>query len=282
MSDQDTTDFINSVNHTVVGCIPPIDHNSKKFNQFSLPDFYYHDTLKHLDLFVKHKTNTVVIYPTETSKIWWWHNNCKKVYFTTQMFEKKIKPYHQTIDWLTTEDPIHRARIQMHYYHERTWYQSLLYSWNRSTSFDLSLGQLRTVMAHALHWETFDYISQWSKLKQDLPQTMFIALDMLRDCPQQTVQTIYKRFKVENQLPVHNIIEKWQSLQLTKLRDQQHATIVDAVVNKKYCDWQHLAFDIFDEVWLYYVLRFEHKQNLKWDDIDCLPCTTAALAAIMI
>jgi hypothetical protein len=83
---------------------------------------------QHLAIFVDNNIQILIIHPTETSKIWWWHNNCKKVFYTPGMFDKKIKNRYADVPWLTTTDPVQRARVQMSHYNQEHWYNELLQS----------------------------------------------------------------------------------------------------------------------------------------------------------
>jgi hypothetical protein len=54
----------------------------------------------------------------------------------------------------------------------------------------------------------------------------------------------------------------------------EHSKIVNCIVNDQDHDWSDLNFDLFDEVYLYYALRFQHNITLDADNIDCLPTNT--------
>ena len=277
VSEQDTEEFVSTKNSTVVSCIPPIDHNSKLYNEHGQKDFYYQTTLQHIEYFNHRLVKILVLYPTTTSEIWWWHNNCKKVFYTKEMFDKKIKDAHPDIPWLTTTDPVQRASVQMNYYQNRAWYQTLLKNYNCVNAHKLSLGQLRTVMAQAIHHETFDSLSQWAQLPSQLPNVKFVSLDQLRDCTKQTVQDIFEYFKVQSNLPLDFVLDEWTVRQTTRNRDQQHTDVVNCVVNSQHCDWSALGFDLFDEVYLYYRLKYQYNITLDVDNIDCLPTNTESL-----
>jgi hypothetical protein len=274
VSAQDTLEFASTKNHHVVSCIPAIDHNSKLYNEHCQENFYYQDTLQHRQFFDQRNIKILVLYPTETSKIWWWHNNCKKVFYTKEMFEKKIKNAHPDIPWLTTTDPVQRAGVQMNYYQDRIWYKTLLQQFQCTDAHQLSLGQLRTVMAQAICSETFDHLSHWTQLPSQLPNVKFVSLDQLRDCTKQTVQDIFAYFEVESNLPLDFVLDQWTALQTTRNRDQEHDHIINCIVNGQHCDWSDLNFDLFDEVYLYYALRFQHNVVLNTDSLDSLPTNT--------
>jgi hypothetical protein len=274
VSEQDTQEFVSTKNHTVVSCIPPIDHNSKLYNEHGHEDFYYQTTLQHIQFFDQHNIKILVLYPTATSKIWWWHNNCKKVFYTKEMFDKKIKNAHPDIPWLTTTDPVQRAGVQMNYYQDRSWYKTLLQQFQCANAHALSLGQLRTVMAQSIRNETFDSLSHWTQLPAQLPNIKFVSLDQLRDRTKQTVQDIFEYFEVKSNLPLDFVIDHWTPLQTTCNRDAEHSNIINCIVNGQHCDWSDLNFDLFDEVYLYYALRFQHNIVLDADHADCLPTNT--------
>lgn len=277
VSEQDTLEFASTKNYHVVSCIPAIDHNSKLYNEHCQENFYYQDTLQHIQFFDQRNIKILVLYPTKTSKIWWWHNNCKKVFYTQEMFDKKIKNAHPDIPWLTTTDPVHRAGVQMNYYQNREWYQTLLTNFQCTDAHQLSLGQLRTVMAHSIHNETFDYLSHWTQLPAQLPNVKFVSLDQLRDCTTQTVQEIFKYFAVDSELPLDFVINQWQSLQTTMHRDSEHHDTINCIVNGQPYDWSDLNFDLFDEVYLLLVLKFEHGIDFAAHTIEKLPTNTQDL-----
>jgi hypothetical protein len=281
VSEQDTEEFVSTKNSTVVSCIPPIDHNSKLYNEHGQQDFYYQTTLQHIEYFNQRSIKILVLYPTETSKIWWWHNNCKKVFYTEEMFDKKIKDAHPDIPWLTTIDLVQRARVQMNYYQSRGWYQTLLTNFQCADAHNLSLGQLRTAMAQAMHYETFDSLSHWTKLPAQLPNVKFVSLDQLRDRTKQTVQDIFEYFKVQSNLPLDFVLDEWTVRQTTRNRDQQHTDIVNCVVNDQHYNWSALGFDLFDEVYLYYKLKYQHNILLDTDTVDCLPTNTEDLLRLV-
>ena len=274
VAEQDTEEFVATKNHNVVSCIPPIDHNSKLYNEHCQENFYYQTTLQHIQFFNQYNIKILILYPTETSKIWWWHNNCKKVFFTPEMFDKKIKNAHADIPWLTTTDPVQRAGVQMNYYQDRSWYKTLLQQFQCADAHELSVGQLRTVLAQSIHNETFDSLSHWQLLPAQLPNVKFVSLDQLRDCTKQTVQDIFEYFAVESNLPLDFVLDQWTLLQTTRNRDLEHSKIVNCIVNDQDHDWSDLNFDLFDEVYLYYALRFQHNIRLNAEHVDRLPTNT--------
>jgi hypothetical protein len=269
--------FTTTQHATVASCIWPLDHNGKVYNQHGQPDFYHHISQQHLKFFADNNVQILVIHPTDTSKIWWWHNNCKKVFYTPSMFDKKIKKQYSDLPWLTTTDPVQRAQVQMNYYAGRVWYNELLQQFQCADAYQLSPAQLRTVMAHAIHNETFDYLSHWSQLPAQFPNIKFVSLDQLRDHTQDTIQDIFKYFAVESELPLDFVIDQWTALQTTRHRDREHHDIVNCIVNGQACDWSDLNFDLFDEVYLLWVLKFQHGLDLKTDAIEKLPTNTQGL-----
>lgn len=274
VSEQDTQEFVSTKHHSVVSCIPPIDHNSKLYNEHSQENFYYQTTLQHIKYFDQYNIKILVLYPTESSKIWWWHNNCKKVFYTEEMFDKKIKNAHPDVPWLTTTDPIQRASVQMNYYQDRSWYKTLLQQFQCADAHQFSTGQLRTTMAQAIYNETFDNLSHWQQLPTQLPNVKFVSLDQLRDHTKETVLDIFEYFSVESNLPLDFVIDHWTELQTTRNRDREHSKIVNCIVNGQYCDWSDLNFDLFDEVYLYHELKYQHNITLNADRVDCLPTNT--------
>jgi hypothetical protein len=244
------------------------------FNANNEWDFYFKLSCYHLAYFDQANVKILVIHPTETSKIWWWHNNCKKVFYTEEMFDKKIKNAHADIPWLSTTDPIQRAGVQMNYYQDRSWYKTLLQQFQCADAREFSTGQLRTVLAQSIHNETFDSLSHWQLLPAQLPNIKFVSFDQLRDCTKQTVQDIFEYFAVESNLPLDFVLDHWTALQTTRNRDQEHSNIINCIVNGQPCDWSDLNFDLFDEVYLYYALRFQHNIALLAEHMDCLPTNT--------
>jgi hypothetical protein len=274
ISEEDEQQFTTNPHSTVASCIWPLDHNGKIYNVHRQPDFHYQFSQNHLKFFADANVQILVIHPTDTSKVWWWHNNCKKVFYTQGMFDKKIKDQYSDIPWLTTTDPVQRAGVQMDYYQDRDWYKTLLQRFQCAHARELSTGQLRTVMAHAIHSETFDYLSHWQLLPAQLPNIKFVSLDQLRDHTKQTVQDIFEYFAVESNLPLDFVIDQWTPLQTTCHRDQEHDHIINCIVNGQHCDWSGLNFDLFDEVYLYYTLKFKHNIALNADNSDSLPTNT--------
>ena len=271
---QSEQEFVCAHHPTVVSCIWPLEHNGKVFNVENQTNFYYNFSYQHLKFFVNHDVKILVLHPTETSKIWWWHNNCKKVFYTQGMFDKKIKDQYSDVPWLTTTDPVQRAGVQMDYYQDRDWYKTLLQNFQCAHAHELSLGQLRTVLAQAIHSESFDSLSHWQLLPAQLPNIKFVSLDQLRDHTKQTVQDIFEYFAVESDLPLDFVLDKWTELQITRNRDQEHNNIINCIVNGQDHDWSDLNFDLFDEVYLYHELKYQHNIVLDADSIDRLPTNT--------
>ena len=261
----DQQEFVTAPHATVASCIWPLDHNGKIYNEHGQVDFYNHISQQHLKIFVDNNVQILIIHPTNTSKIWWWHNNCKKVFYTPGMFDKKIKNRYSDVPWLTTADPVQRAQVQMSYYNQRAWYNELLDGFLCANANALAPGQLRTVMAHSIHNETFDYLSHWQLLPTQFPNIKFVSLDQLRDNTKNTILDIFEYFEVESNVP---------PLQTTRNRDCEHAKIINCIVNGQEYDWSDLNFDLFDEVYLYYALRFQHNITLNADSIDRLPTNT--------
>ena len=271
---QSEQEFVCAHHPTVVSCIWPLEHNGKVFNVENQTNFYYNFSYQHLKFFVNHDVKILVLHPTETSKIWWWHNNCKKVFYTPDMFDKKIKNRYADLPWLTTTDPVQRAGVQMNYYQDRAWYKTLAQNFQCTDACQLTQGQLRTVMAHSIANESFDYLSHWQQLPQHFPNIKFVSLDQLRDHTKDTIQGILKYFNVESNVPLDFVLDHWTPLQTTRNRDAEHNKIVNCIVNGQYCDWSDLNFDLFDEVYLYYALRFQHNIALLAEHMDCLPTNT--------
>lgn len=269
--------FVSVPDPNVVSCIWPVDHNGKIYNETMQADFYNQLSQQHLKLFVDHGVKILILHPTEHSKIWWWHNNCKKVFYTAGMFDKKIKNRYTDVPWLTTTDPVERARVQMDYYNQRAWYCELLQQFQCANAYQLSQAQLRTVMAHSIFNETFDYLSHWQQLPLHFPKIKFVTLDQLRDCTKQTIQDIFEYFGVQSNLPLDFVLEHWTPLQTTRNRDREHSDIVNCILNEQHCDWSDLNFDLFDEVYLYYELKYQHNIVLNADSADTLPTNTKDL-----
>jgi hypothetical protein len=274
ISEQGYQEFVSTLNPNVVSCLWPVEHNGRMFNVDNQPDFYSKLSHSHLTDFDQHSVKILVIHPTETSKIWWWHNNCKKVFYTQGMFDKKIKDQYSDVPWLTTTDPVQRAGVQMDYYQDRDWYKTLLQNFQCAHAHELSLGQLRTVLAQAIHSESFDSLSHWQLLPAQLPNIKFVSLDQLRDHTKQIIQDIFEYFAVESNLPLDFVIDQWTPLQITRNRDAEHDRIINCIVNGQPCDWSDLNFDLFDEVYLYHTLKFNHDIVLDSDSIDRLPTNT--------
>ena len=271
ISKQDEQEFVSNPNPNVVSCIWPVDHNGKTFNIDDELDFYFKLSLQQLTYFDRPNVKILVIHPTDNSKIWWWHNNCKKVFYTPGMFDKKIKNQYSDLPWLTTTDPVQRASVQMNYYQDQDWYKTLV---QNTDSHQLTLGQLRTVMAHSIANESFDYLSHWQQLPVHFPNIKFVSLDQLRDHTKDTIQGILEYFNVESNVPLDFVLDHWTPLQTTRDRDAEHSKIVNCIVNGQHCDWSDLNFDLFDEVYLYYTLKFKHNIALNAEHVDCLPTNT--------
>jgi len=276
--------FVSTQHDTVVSCIWPLDHNGKMFNEKGLSNFYYNLTHGHLQYFQNHSVQVCVIYPTVTSKIWWWHNNCKKVVWSPDMYDKKINNFAPGSEeaqimissqaWLTAEDPIERAKIQMSYYESRAWYQRLMNKFQCDQTQNLSLGQLRTVMTQSIRYEFFDYVSHWALLPAQFPKIRFISLDQLRDNTTESIQHMFDHLAVGSTAPVHNVLSKWSKLQTTMHRDQEHKEIIQAIQQEQDKDWGDLNFDIFDEVYLLHELVYKNRLHLNVHHLDKLPTNT--------
>jgi hypothetical protein len=274
ISAQDEQEFVSIANPIVASCIWPVEHNGRMFNVDCEPDFYSKFSHTHLAYFDQPNIKILVIYPTETSKIWWWHNNCKKVFYTQSMFDKKIKDQYSTLPWLTATDPVDRGRVQMDYYNQRTWYKTLLAQFQCADIFQLTMGQLRHLMAVARYEEMADYLSHWPLLPAQFPNVKFVSLDQLRDRTKQTVQDILEYFAVKSELPLDFVIDRWTPLQTTRNRDAEHSNIINCIVNGQHHDWSDLNFDLFDEVYLYHELKYQHDIVLNADNLDSLPTNT--------
>ena len=272
-------EFVSSKNPNVVSCIWPIDHNGKLFNKDKIQDGYHQINVWQLNKFYSHDIKILVIYPTETSKIWWYHNNYKKVFYTPEMFDKKIKHRYSELPWLTCNDTMQRVRLQMDYYSQQDWYQSIINQFNCKTVYDLSLGQLRVLMAQALHEESFDCVSNWTKLSAEFPNIKFITLDDLRDNFGNTVLNMFEFFNVNTALKnkIDYIHSEWQPLQTTMHRDALHRTIINCIVNGQAHDWSDTTFDLFDEAYLLSVLKFQHGIDFAAHTIEKLPTNTQDL-----
>ena len=277
LSDRDKQEFVSTPNPTVVSCLWPvirIDHNGRPFNSDNQSDFYFKLSQQSLEYFDQHSIKILVLYPTETSKIWWYHNNYKKVFYTQEMYDKKAKDQWNVTPWLTCADVVQRTRIQMNYYQQRTWYKILLLKFKCTDISQLSLGQLRQLLAVARHEEMTDYLSHWPQLPSCFPNIKFVSLDQLRDNTKNTILDIFEYFAVESNLPLDFVLDQWTALQTTRNRDAEHSNIVNCIVNGQPCDWSNLNFDLFDEVYLYHELKYQHNITLDADSIDRLPTNT--------
>jgi hypothetical protein len=274
ISEKDEQEFVSAHNPNVVSCIWPVENNGRMFNPNNESDFYFKLSQQHLTYFDQPNIKTLVIYPTESSKIWWYHNNCKKVFYTKEMHSKKIQSQYAETPWLTCTDVVQRARIQMSYYQHRTWYKILLLKFKCANIDQLRIGQLRQLMAVARYEEMVDYLSHWQLLPTQFPNIKFVSLDQLRDHTKDAIQGILKYFNVESNVPLDFVIDHWTPLQTTCNRDAEHSNIINCIVNGQHCDWSDLNFDLFDEVYLYYALRFQHNVVLNTDSLDKLPTNT--------
>jgi hypothetical protein len=274
ISDQDEQEFVSADNPNVVSCIWPLEHNGRIFNHDNQPDFYSKLSQYHLTHFDQPNVQTLVIYPTETSKIWWYHNNCKKVFYTREMYDKKIQNQYDQTPWLTCTDVVQRARIQMGYYQQQKWCKMLLSKFKCIDINQLGLGQLRQLLSLAHYEEMADYLSHWQLLSAQFPNIKFVSLDQLRDNTKSTIQDIFAYFKVESKLPLDFVIDQWTALQTTRSRDAEHSNIINCIVNDQYCNWSDLNFDLFDEVYLYHELKYQHNITLVADNLDSLPTNT--------
>lgn len=277
ISPQCEQDFISKKDDNVVSCIWPVDHNGKIYNELCQVDFYRQVSQQHLKIFVDNNIKILILHPTNTSKIWWWHNNCKKVFYTSGMFDKKIKNLYADVPWLTATNTVHRAQVQMNYYNQRPWFNKLLQQFNCTDTHALGLGQLRTMMAYSIQYESFDYLSHWQSLPEYFPNIKFVSLDQLRDHTKQTIQDIFEYFSVQSNLPLDFVLDHWTPLQKTCNRDQEHHNIINCIVNNQHFDWSDLGFDLFDEVYLYHTLKFQHNLVLDTDHVDYLPTNTEDL-----
>ena len=283
---QEDQDYVSGRNSTVVSSLWPAEHNGKLFNAKGSPNFYFDVTRSHLQFFQNHPVQVCVIYPTVTSKIWWWHNNCKKVFWSPEMFDKKVKSFAPgSLDaeimmssqaWLTTVDPIERAKIQMSYYESRAWCQRLMTKFRCDQTQNLSPGQLRTTMAQSIRYEFFDYVSHWAQLPAQFPNIRFISLDQLRDNTTESIQHIFDHLAVKSS-PSPSVLSQWYKLQTTMHRDQEHHEIIQAITQRQDKDWSELNFDIFDEVYLLYELVYKNKLQLNVHHLDKLPTNTRDL-----
>ena len=274
ISEQDEQEFISTLDPNVVSCIWPWEHNGRVFNANNEPDFYFRLSKNHLKHFDQIGIKTLVIHPTETSKIWWYHNNCKKVFYTKEMYDKKIYNQYDQTPWLTCADVVQRARLHISYYRSRTWFKILLSKFRCIDTARLSLGQLRMLMAVARCEEMADYLSHWQQLPEYFPNIKFVPLDQLRNNTKDTIQDIFAYFGVKTNLPLDYIIDQWTALQTTRCRDQEHSNIINCIVNGQQCDWSDLNFDLFDEVYLYHELKYQHNITLNAEHVDRLPTNT--------
>jgi hypothetical protein len=274
ISEKDEKKFVSIHNPNVVSCSWPVEHNGRMFNLHSECNFYFKLSQQHLTYFDRPDIKTLVIYPTDTSKIWWYHNNCKKVFYTKEMYSKKIQSQFKETPWLTSTNIVERARIQMSYYQQRTWYKILLLKFKCTNIDQLSTGHLRQLLAVARYEEMADYLSHWQQLPAHFPNIKFVSLDQLRDHTKQTVQDIFEYFAVESNLPLDFVIDHWTELQTTRNRDSEHSKIINCIVTGQHYDWSDLNFDLFDEVYLYYELKYQHDIVLNAKSIDCLPTNT--------
>lgn len=281
--EEDAQEFISTEKSNTASCIWPLHHNGKLYNEFCQADFYHQVSQQQLTFFNQNNIKILVLYPTDTSKIWWWHNNCKKVFYNQKMFDKKIKGKYSDVksesdvDWLTVPDVTKRAQAQMNYYQNRDWYKTLLKELHCANAYHLNLGQLRTVIAHSICNESFDYLSHWQQLPPQFPNIKFVSLDQLRNHTKDTIQDIFKYFDINSELPLDFITAQWTLLQTTRNRDQEHSTVVNCIVNGQDYNWSNLNFDLFDEVYLYHELKYQHNIILDANNIDCLPTNTRDL-----
>jgi len=277
LTESDYENFVHNPCSTVVSCDWPVDHNGRIFNYGQQKNFYLRVSKIHLNFFTQYNVRILLLHPTETSEIWWYHNNCKKVFYNQAMFEKKIIPQFKESPWLTTVDQIQRAKVQLQHYGARRWFFELMKDADVTDLSQLSLGQLRRMFAVARHEEMADYVSHWQQLPDLFPNIKFVSLDQLRDRTRETILDIFNYFGVESHLPLDFVIDQWTALQTTRNRDAEHSKIINCIVNNQILDWSELNLDFFDEVYLYYTLRFQYNINLAADNVNQLPTNTRDL-----
>jgi hypothetical protein len=91
---------------------------------------------------------------------------------------------------------------------------------------------------------------------------------------------ILQYLNIQSDLPLDFVLDQWAPLQTTMYRDAEHATVINCIVNGKNYDWSDLNFDLFDEVYLLYVLKFQHGIDLAAHTIEKLPTNTQELLGL--
>jgi hypothetical protein len=253
----------------------PYNAGVKLANYEKQKDFYYHICQQDLHSLEKLCDKILILHPTDQSKVWWYQNFCEKVTFSQDVIDSimpQLKRRYDNMSWLTTKDPVLRARHQLDLQKQQSGLTELFELYKKTSAIDFDTWQLRNALAVDLRNQTTDVFQCWSHLNQEFNNIKFVSIHDLRDNFQRTIIEILNFFDIE---PIADtdlcLVEtEWKKQQKHQFKDELISTIVEAIVNNRPSTWTN-QINFFDEV---YIQKILNDQGITLLEIDDWPTTT--------
>jgi hypothetical protein len=248
-------------------CCWPINIGIKLLNVESALDFYYQQCHTDLSTIIDRCDRILIIHPTQSSKIWWYQNYCEKVIMSQDIVDRNMSIVNSNFKnspWMTERDPVLRARYQLDMRPSQPGIQELYSEFSKDSALDFDTWQLRYALAWELHSQGADYYNCWQQIIQEFPQIKFVSLEQLRDNFNSTIHDILDYFEITSEIvgSLDYIQHEWSQRQEHQHKDQVVAGVVECILSQKSADWSHAGLNLFDEIYIEKILRYEHKINL--------------------
>jgi hypothetical protein len=254
----------------------PLSVGAKLVNVEQKNDFYYQVCEQDLQRLAADCDRILVLHPTDQSKIWWYQNFSEKVTFSPDIVRQVMPTANlndNSVSWLTTLDPVLRARHYLDLQKQQPGLAELFCLYDKTTSLDFELWQLRTALVYDLHSQTNNVYQCWQQLAQEFDTIKFVSLENLRDHFQQTAQDILNFFECGHSMfdNLSFVEAEWSKRQQHQFKDRTVNSIVDAVATNQELDWTG-QINFFDEV---YIQKLLNDRGITLLDVNTWPTNTS-------
>jgi hypothetical protein len=196
-------------------------------------------------------SQVLVLHPTETSKVWWLHNELEKIYVSPELYTKKYEPMGISRERLRDamfEDINDKIFSRI----EGAKGKNFISMYGKTSFKDLEPWELRESMVYTEWFECNGSTTCWDILKKEFPEVKFVAIDQLRDNFRETVIDYMNFFNINaDDLDLLDQVGKeWLELQVHHSKDKLLGNIINSLISNTECDWSTEDITLLDEVYI--------------------------------
>lgn len=224
----------------------------------------------------------LVLHPTETSKVWWLHNDLEKIYVTPELYIKKYEPMGVSREDLA-DDMIESVIDKICHRIEKAKGKDFISMYGKNSFKDLEQWELRESMVYTEWFECNGATTCWEILKKEFPEVKFVAIDQLRDNFRETAIDYMNFFNIDpTDIDLLDQIGKeWLELQIHHHKDKLLNNIINSLISNTECDWSTEDITLLDEVYIQSEL-LKNGIEIKCFGLNKLPTSTKDFASYLI